>query len=69
MPGKVKKPRTYRKNTRHDFLNIALNLDALLRFLRALIRQCQMWQAFMTAKCRAGALVAARRRRGFLPRR
>lgn len=32
---------------------IALNLDVLLRFLRALIQQWHMWQAVMTAKCSA----------------
>jgi len=31
---------------------IALNLDALLRFLRALIRHWHMWQALMTANYR-----------------
>lgn len=32
---------------------IALNLDALLRFLRALIRQLHIWQALLTGKCSA----------------
>jgi|GEM_PF-6763037 len=32
---------------------IALNLDVLLRFLRALIQQWYMWQTLMTTKYRA----------------
>jgi hypothetical protein len=32
---------------------IALNLDALLRFLHTLIQQWHIWQALMTAKYRA----------------
>ncbi len=100
MPGKVRKPRTYREKARRDFLSVALskktnatkirtgigkqlrdikrkgtlqrvmaklattsrtvvaiglivmNLDALLRILRALIQPWPMWQFLLMAKFR-----------------
>lgn len=37
MPGKIKKPRTYRKNARRDFLNVALSKKAKFSKIRTAI--------------------------------